>query len=306
MKKILFHLGLLLLPVLLNAQSSFRETIMKADSLYKAENFKASAETYEQAFTIKEGNASAHYNTACSWALAGQAEKAMTYLEQSVDKGWTNLKWMQKDSDLNSLHQLEAWKNLVKKLEGIIAELEKNMNKPLKKELEEIYVEDQKYRRMIDSIEQNFGRKSKEMTDHWKLIQQVDSVNEMRVIEIIDEFGWPGTSLVGRQANSAVWLVIQHAPLETQEKYLPLLQESVKKGESRGSNLALLEDRILMRNGKPQKYGSQVTTDKATGKRHFHEIMDPANVNKRREEVGLGPIEEYARRFGFEYEVPEQ
>jgi hypothetical protein len=40
----------------------------------------------------------------------------------------------------------------------------------------------------------------------------------------------------------------------------------VKKGESSGGHLALLEDRIQMRNGKPQIYGSQITRDEETGK----------------------------------------
>lgn len=44
--------------------------------------------------------------------------------------------------------------------------------------------------------------------------------------------------------------------------------------------------------------------DKATdgdGKYDFHPIEDEANVDKRRAEIGLGPLEEYARLFGIEY-----
>ncbi|MEO1513513.1 MAG: DUF6624 domain-containing protein [Bacteroidota bacterium] len=277
----------------------------KADSLYKAKDFLPAAKLYQEAAEGRN-SASAYYNAACSWALVGQTAPALSCLDKSIDAGWTDLEWMKKDSDLNSLHETDEWAQSIQKLGAIVEEIERKLNKPLKKELEEIYVKDQMYRKMLDSIEQTYGLESDEIKAHWKLINDTDSVNEMRVVEIIGEYGWPGRSLVGGKANSAVWLVIQHAPLATQEKYLPLLQASVKDGESSGSNLALLEDRILMRNGKPQKYGSQVRRDRDTGEKYFYEIEDPANVNERRAEVGLGPIEDYAKRFGFEYKVPEK
>jgi hypothetical protein len=44
-----------------------------------------------------------------------------------------------------------------------------------------------------------------------------------------------------------------------------------------------------------------VERDEATGGRKFHEIEDEANVNKRRAEVGLGPLEEYAERMGVNW-----
>ena len=67
----------------------------------------------------------------------------------------------------------------------------------------------------------------------------------------------------------------------------------------RPGSLALLEDRILMRTGKKQKYGSQVTCP--NGVCDVYPIEDPDNVNKRRASVGLEPIEDYLMRFGIEY-----
>ena len=138
------------------------------------------------------------------------------------------------------------------------------------------------------------------------MVTEQDSLNEIEVIKIIEEKGWVGKSLVGGQANMTLWLVIQHAPLETQEKYLPLLKESVLKGESQGSHLALLEDRIQMRNGKPQTYGSQITTDEKTGKQVVYEIWEPEYVNQRRKEVGLGSIEDYVKKWGIEWTIEQK
>ena len=84
---------------------------------------------------------------------------------------------------------------------------------------------------------------------------------------------------------------------------MPLLEAAVASGEAWPSDLAMLTDRVLMENGKPQRYGSQLYENEETGKTEFYPIEDPTNVNARRAAVGLGPIEEYAQLFGIEYEA---
>jgi hypothetical protein len=121
----------------------------------------------------------------------------------------------------------------------------------------------------------------------------------IKTLKILDKYGWLGKSRVGDNANQALWLVIQHAELSMQETYLPLLKKSVEMGESEGWHQAFLEDRILMRNKKNQLYGSQATWDKTIGKMKIYPIDDVRNVNKRREQIGLEPIEEYAKMNGY-------
>ncbi len=132
----------------------------------------------------------------------------------------------------------------------------------------------------------------------------IDSTNLVRVEAIIKKYGWPGRSLIGSLGNETVWLVIQHASLEVQEKYFPLMEESVKKSESSATELGYLEDRILMRKGKKQKYGTQVATNPKTGEMEIWPIEDEKNVNIRRAELYLQPLENYAKSFGIEYKLP--
>ena len=54
-----------------------------------------------------------------------------------------------------------------------------------------------------------------------------------------------------------------------------------------------------MRNKKSQIYGSQATWEKTIGKMKIYPIEDVKNVNKRREKIGLEPIEEYAKQNGY-------
>lgn len=78
------------------------------------------------------------------------------------------------------------------------------------------------------------------------------------------------------------------------------MREAVKNGKARPYNLALLEDRILITQGKKQIYGSQVRQNETTGKNEFFPIDDEINVNKRRASVGLDSIEEYAKECGID------
>ena len=59
--------------------------------------------------------------------------------------------------------------------------------------------------------------------------------------------------------------------------------------------MAKMKDRMLMNNGYPQIYGTQIV-----GK-NVYKLRDPKNINQLRAEVGLGTIEENTRKFGFEF-----
>ncbi len=158
------------------------------------------------------------------------------------------------------------------------------------RQLEAVLDRDQKTRTGLDSAD---------------FIHFIDSSNLAQVELLISKYGWMGRSFVGDRANSALFFVIQHADLETQLKYVPLLQNSVELGESRPSNLALMQDRILMRQGKRQLYGSQVVLNDR-GKQVFYPIEDEKNVNVRRAKIGMQSLEEYAKLFGIEYKIPLQ
>lgn len=169
----------------------------------------------------------------------------------------------------------------------------------LKEQLLSLSVKDQTLRFLLPDVAERFGGGSFEEKYFWSLINQQDSINEHEIGQIIETHGWLGKSRVGSDANQALWLVIQHAPLEVQERYLPLLRASVAKNESEGWHLAFLEDRILMRNGKNQIYGSQAMYNKETQQFEIYPIEDVEKVNERRAEIGLNTIEEHAASNGY-------
>jgi hypothetical protein len=70
-------------------------------------------------------------------------------------------------------------------------------------------------------------------------------------------------------------------------------------------NLALLEDRVALREGRKQIYGSQVGTDTVTRKNYLLPLEDPDNVDARRAKVGLGSLADYLKSFDIEWNVDE-
>jgi hypothetical protein len=160
--------------------------------------------------------------------------------------------------------------------------------------LEKVYKSDQEPRLALDSLGKKFGYASIEMKQHWKKVSETDSINTAVVSNIIDTYGWLSAKETSEKANSSLFLVIQHADIETREKYLPVLKEAVEQGRAKARDYAYLLDRTLMDKGKFQVYGSQLTGAKK-GELSFYPIRDEKNVNERRKEMGLQPIEEYAK-----------
>jgi hypothetical protein len=288
-------------------QEKYSEYIKEAMSLYYANDFEKSAVRYEEAFEQLEGKAypNDRYNAACSYALASDTEKSFFHLfrlAESVSK-YRNLDHITTDSDLKSLHSDERWEQLIDIVKANKAEYEKYFDKPLVAQLDTIYQLDQNYRRQIDEIEDEYGRDSDEMKAHWKLINETDSINLIKIKNILDDRGWLGSDVIGNEGNSTLFLVIQHADLETQVDYLPMMRDAVKQGNASASSLALLEDRVALRQGNRQIYGSQIGRDQETGEYFVSPLMEPEKVNERRAEVGLGPIEDYINNWDMTWDL---
>ena len=69
------------------------------------------------------------------------------------------------------------------------------------------------------------------------------------------------------------------------------------------SSLALLIDRIEIREGRKQIYGSQIGTIPNTKTQYVLPLIDPDNVDKRRAEVGLGSISDYVKNWNLIWDV---
>lgn len=282
---------------------TYKQLVIKGDSCYAKENYKLSVSYYEKAFKIEQKDYKDLYNGGCSAALAKENKKAFKWLNLAIDNGYENLAHMQNDSDLKSLHSEKKWKQTIEKLQKKLEIIGANYDKVLEKQLAEIYEEDQGIRGEFMNVYKAKNPDKKKMDSIGKIMGTKDSINLIKVMKILDEKGWLGQNVVGRQGNQTLFLVIQHADLEYQQKYLPMMREAVKNGNANPGNLAYLEDRVALREGKKQIYGSQAAKNKHTNKMYISPMIDPDNVDKRRAEVGLGTIAEYAAKMNIEWNL---
>ncbi len=81
------------------------------------------------------------------------------------------------------------------------------------------------------------------------------------------------------------------------------MREAVKNGKAFPANLAYLEDRVAVRQGKKQIYGSQIGGDPETQICYVLPLEDPDNVDKRRAEAGLPPLAEYVIQYEIKWDV---
>ncbi len=123
----------------------------------------------------------------------------------------------------------------------------------------------------------------------------IDVANTQRMKEIVEQIGWPTRSKVGKDASERAWLLVQHADHDRafQKRCLDLMKAQAA-GEVSPANMAYLEDRVRVGEGRPQFYGTQFYTDEA-GNIGPKPIEDPGHVDERRQAVGLQPLSEYAR-----------
>ena len=288
---------LLLFTCALTYGQAYNSIISKAGELYKSEEYQKSVNKFKEAFKIERKNPGDLYNASCAASLLGDKELAFEWLNRAFKNGWINVGHTETDSDLDPLHTDERWNKLLVEMQKEVDKKEANYNKPVQTALIAIYDEDQLIRQQYIAAQKEFGYESKQVDSLGAIMILKDSINLIKVTEILDKYGWIGIDKVGGQANQSLFLVIQHSDLKTQQKYLPMMREAVKNNNASVSALALLEDRVALGEGKRQTYGSQIGYDDETEKSFVLPLEDPENVDKRRAKVGLQPLASYVKQW---------
>lgn len=126
------------------------------------------------------------------------------------------------------------------------------------------------------------------------------AANEEELLQLLDLYGWPTASAVTEVAAAGAALIINHSDHAIRQRYFPMLEEALKKGEAQPLRYAKMKDRLLVEKGEEQCFGTQW---------HFEgpekvpwPIEDPEHVDRRRSEIGLGPLHEYLKeRFDIDW-----
>lgn len=124
-------------------------------------------------------------------------------------------------------------------------------------------------------------------------MKELHNRNAKLLNDIIDTIGYPTIDKVGKEANEAAWLVIQHSigQPEFMKKSAELLESAVSENNADPKSLAYLIDRIAVLEGNPQLYGTQFDWDE-TGNLNPNLFDDLTKVNERRRSIGFNTLEE--------------
>lgn len=154
-------------------------------------------------------------------------------------------------------------------------------------EIKRMYTEDQAMR--LRSLE-NGGIIESEEDD------TLDKRNTERIKQIVDQVGWLTIPRFGQEVSNDAWLLVQHADhdVEFQKKCLKLMKAQPEGAVSK-RNIAYLEDRTRVNEGRLQLYGTQFHGEgESYGPRP---IEDPEKVNERRAAIGMESLEEYRQQL---------
>ena len=88
-------------------------------------------------------------------------------------------------------------------------------------------------------------------------LNSVDRQNTARLKEIIRQFGWPTKRLVGQDGVNAAFIILQHADHSFQKEMLATIERAFDRHQLSGEDYAMFVDRVLLGDGKQQRYGSQ-------------------------------------------------
>jgi hypothetical protein len=126
--------------------------------------------------------------------------------------------------------------------------------------------------------------------------QQIAKENYSIMQQLLEEYGWPKYSMVGKIAADAPLLVINHHESDSVRiKYLARIKQSCLDKEGSCMEYAKIQDRILVSEDKLQIYGMQFRYNAERNLEPFP-IIDPEYVDQRRAEIGLEPLKKYLKR----------
>lgn len=135
-------------------------------------------------------------------------------------------------------------------------------------------------------------------------MEQIVKRSPARVCEILNTQPWPAKSTVGID-GAAAWITMikSSLPYQTQLALLPVISAGIEKNEiDKNEDLAFLVDRLRLRAGIPQLFGTQAVEDK--GFLVLYPLQSEEKVDQWRTEYKMGPLKDYIRALQFTYRMP--
>jgi len=136
-----------------------------------------------------------------------------------------------------------------------------------------------------------------------KHVEEAREENNVRLCQILKEFGWPTSAEVGKDGVRAmIYLVRNSLQPDLQADLLPVIIAAVKRGDTEKAEVADMVDRMRVDSGRKQLFGTQVKI--INGFLVLAPIESEAQVDVRRKQFGLIPMAQYLLDLQRRYQTP--
>ncbi|MEL7117980.1 MAG: DUF6624 domain-containing protein [Bacteroidota bacterium] len=291
MKVIISAFFFIVFPLMLWSQS-YDQLVQKAETLFGQKQYLLAARVYEKAFEQEDAKAQDLYKSAGAWSMAKQTTKAFDLLMKAVQTGEISMSDINGNKAFNNLRSTTEWPVFSSQMEQVIAQnlpgTEGETTEDILATITQIEERDQKYRK----------EKAVKIMD---ISQQaaLDSINSLVIDSLLEVNGYPGIEKVGEEKASVVALALQHLDVTLLKKHFSKLEEAYKEGDLPGFAFAAVVDAMKIKQGQHQVYGTQFFRNEDSNALEFHPIENREGLNDKREEMGLGTIEAFAKEMGI-------
>jgi len=142
-------------------------------------------------------------------------------------------------------------------------------------------------------LQQVVNKDQTKPADQEKLHKAYDE-HMARLCEIIKANGWPTTALVDEDGVSATYHILKNAgTYDLQRDLLPVIVAVIKKDPIQKKDFAGVYDRLRVTAGMKQLFGTQAVS--MGGFLVLYPIEDEEDVDSRRAEYGLPPMDQYTK-----------
>jgi tetratricopeptide (TPR) repeat protein len=256
---------------------------------------------FEKAYFKNPTDPKTAYNLACVLSINRKLDDCFKYLAIAVklNPSLTPLT----DPDLLSAREDRRWREFE---DNLVAVLSEKLGRPFRdveyaRSLWRLHAWDQAFFIEVGIAGRKTGMKSSVVEALWKFKFMIQQRNQEELEALIARKGWPRIADVGREAAMAAYLVTMHSRDGLQKKYLDAVKQVCEQKELPWERYALLYDRGLFNENKPQRFGTHTRYNEQTKTEELYPLEDEAKVDEWRKEIGLPPLEEHLKRFNIPF-----
>ena len=222
-----------------NYITDYYQTIYQAELAYELKKYDRAFELYQSAFNTCSPINTYTYNEIEKYIesclMLGNDKQALDFIEVNLKYG-NELKWLLQNPSYNSVFATEKGQVLIANYDHIRSDYLMGINLELRKEIQEMNRLDQLYR---NGNYQEYKQDS------------IDKINTNRLIEILEQFGYPNDQVIGNysidQINTDIITMLLHTSDSIRMNYfVPTLKVYVKAGVCSPKTLGQVIDQFYL------------------------------------------------------------